>query len=88
MKALLDYYLEYQLECLSLRPNWLPRPLSRKVVCPPPEPKGGGNTHWRVMGRGEPSRTTGEKACHSVYSVLRCKVKVHEYLMCEQYKLF
>jgi hypothetical protein len=69
MKALLDYYLEYQLECLSLRPNWLPRPshasywlprpLSRKLVCPPPpEPKGGGgNTHLRVRGRGRTEET-------------------------------
>ncbi len=32
--------------------------------CVPPGTKGGeGNTHWRVRGRGEPIRTTGEKAC-------------------------
>ncbi len=30
---------------------------------------GGGDTLLRVIGRGEPFRTTGEKAWHSVYSV-------------------
>jgi hypothetical protein len=43
-----------------------PRPLSRKRVCPPQEPKGGGATFsggWREGG--EPVRTTGEKAWHS-----------------------
>jgi hypothetical protein len=37
------------------------------------EPKGGGggvNTRLRVRGRGEPIPTTGEKAWHSVYSVV------------------
>jgi hypothetical protein len=31
---------------MSLRSNWLPPPLSRKRVCPPPlEPKGGQHSH-------------------------------------------
>ncbi len=39
-----------------------PHPLSRKRVCPLPEPKGGGHTRLRVMGWGVLIRTTGEKA--------------------------
>ncbi len=37
-------------------------------MCPPLEPSGG-NTRLKVRGRGEPIRTTEEKAWHSVYSV-------------------
>jgi hypothetical protein len=52
-------------ECLSLRPNWNPPPR----VCPPPlEPKGEQNT-LAGEGAGDPIRTTGEKAWHSVYRV-------------------
>ncbi len=48
-----------------------PVPFSRKRVCPlPVEPKVGGNTRLRVRGGGEPIQTTGEKAWHSVYSVV------------------
>jgi hypothetical protein len=41
------------LECLSLRTNWLPSYAS-KCTPPPPDPKGGGNTRFRVRGRGKP----------------------------------
>ncbi len=41
--------------------------LSRKGVCPPPPLGRGGNTRLRLMGRGEPMRTTVKKAWHSVY---------------------
>jgi hypothetical protein len=65
-------YLEYQSVCsfvliVSPRP-----PLPQASVSPPTGTKegGGGNTRLRVRDRGEPSRTTGEKACHSVYSEL------------------
>ncbi len=57
--------------CLSLRPNWLPRPLSCKRVCPPWNQWGGGGGVQHalaVCGREEPILTTREKAWHSVYS--------------------
>jgi hypothetical protein len=55
---------------LSLLPNWLPLPLLLQAsVSPLPWKQRGGNTRLRVRGQGEPIRTTGEKACHSVYSV-------------------
>jgi hypothetical protein len=41
-----------------------------KSLCPPPwNQRGGGqhSTHLRVRGRGEPIRTIGEKAWHSIY---------------------
>ncbi len=48
------------------------RPLTRECVSPPLGTKGRqDNTSWRVRGRGEPIRTTREKAWHSVYSVLQ-----------------
>ncbi len=64
--------LEYQSVCPFVRIG-SPRAPSTASECVPPEPKGGGNTRWRVMGlgRGEPIRTTGEKAWHSVYSVVK-----------------
>ncbi len=47
-----------------------PLPLSRKRVCLPMEPKGGGNTRLRVRERGEPIRTSREKPWHSrVYTL-------------------
>jgi hypothetical protein len=47
-----------------------PHPLSRKRVCPPPpEPKGEQHS-LAVEGAGEPIRTIGEKAWHSVRSML------------------
>ncbi len=38
--------------------------------CVPPLNQRGGNTRLQVRGRGEPILTTGEKAWHSVYSVV------------------
>ncbi len=58
-------------ECLSLRPNWLPLPHPPPASkCIPPWIQRGGNTRLRVRCRGEPIRTTVEKAWHSVYSVV------------------
>ncbi len=50
-----------------------PRPLTS--VYSPLEPKGGGGGNTRLRVRGEPIRTTEEKAWHSVYSVLHTKEK-------------
>jgi hypothetical protein len=47
-----------------------PPPLPARKCAPPLEPKGGSNTRLRVRGRGEPIRTTGEKAWHSDYFVI------------------
>jgi hypothetical protein len=52
------------------RPNWLPRRLSPQASVSPPGTKRGSNTRLRVRGRGEPIRTTGEKAWHSDYFVI------------------
>ncbi len=70
-------YLEYQTVCPFVQIG-SPHPLSRKRVChgsPLPlwNQKVGGNTRQGVRGRGEPIRTTGEKAWHSVYSVVYSK---------------
>ncbi len=46
----------------------LPRPLSRKRLCPSP----GTKSRLRVRGRGVPIRTIGEKAQHCSMSTLRC----------------
>jgi hypothetical protein len=48
------------------------RLLGKSIISPFPigTKEEGGNTRLRVMGRWEPIRTTGEKAWHSVYSVL------------------
>ncbi len=55
-------------ECLPLRPNWLPPPpLPQVSVSPPGTNWGEDHTRLRVRGRGEPIRTTGKKAWHSVY---------------------
>ncbi len=63
--------IEYQSVCPFVRIGF-PGPLSRKRVCPPPpETKGRKNTRWRVRGLGEQIRTTGEKAWHTVYSVVK-----------------
>ncbi len=57
-------------ECLSLRRNWIPPPPPLQVsVSPPLDPNGGSNPHFRVRGWGDPIRTTGQKAWHSVYFV-------------------
>jgi hypothetical protein len=65
----IPYYLEYQRIC-----PFAPSPASE---CVPPGNQGGGsNTRLRVRGRGEPTRTTGEKAYHSVYSVLQTIVSI------------
>jgi hypothetical protein len=59
-------YLEYQ----SVRPFvriGTPQTLTRKRGCPSLPGTGWGGNTW-VRGRGEPIRTTGEKAWHSVYS--------------------
>jgi hypothetical protein len=46
---------------LSIRPNWLHRPLTRKRVLPPPlVPRGLGYIRLRESGRGEPIRTKGQ----------------------------
>ncbi len=45
------------------------RPLQANVS-PPLNPKGESNTRLRVRGWGYPVRTTGQKAWHSVYSVV------------------
>jgi hypothetical protein len=57
-------------ECLSLRQNWLPLPPLPQASVSPLDPKGGGNTRLRVRWWGKPIRTTGEKAWHSVYSMV------------------
>ncbi len=58
-----DYTIPRVPECMSLRPNWLLTPPPPASECVPPlEPKGGGNTHLRVIGQGKPIRTTGEKS--------------------------
>ncbi len=66
MKRKRDYTIPIVPECLSLRPNWLPTtaPLPQASVSPPP------NTSLRVGGRWEPIWTTGEKAWHSVSSLM------------------
>ncbi len=52
---------------LFLRPNWLPPPPFPQASAPSPlEPGGGGNTRLWERGLGEPIRTNGEKAWHSV----------------------
>jgi hypothetical protein len=57
-------------ECLSLRRNWVPHPLTPSERVSPLEPKGGGVTHSLAGdGVGGPVRTIGQKAWHSVYSV-------------------
>jgi hypothetical protein len=57
-------------ECLSHRQNWVPPPSNPLAsVSPPSNPKGEINTLLRVRGWGDPTRTTGEKAWHSAYSV-------------------
>jgi hypothetical protein len=65
-------------QCLSPCPNWdspTPSPPSECVPLPPGTI--GGNTHSHACegGGGAPIRTTGEKALHSVYSVL---LVIHE----------
>jgi hypothetical protein len=47
-----------------------PTPLSLQLVCPPlfGTKGGGGGQHSHAGEGGEPIRTTGEKAWHSVYS--------------------
>jgi hypothetical protein len=49
-----------------LRANWLPPPPFPQESAPSPLEPGGGNTRLRERGLGEPIRTTGEKAWHSV----------------------
>ncbi len=62
-------YLEYHYVC-PLVGAGTPHPLSRKRVCPPTEPKGGGAHSPAGKGvGGVPIRTTGEKAYSTVYSV-------------------
>ncbi len=59
-------------EFLASRPTWVPHSLPRKQVCLPFRTEkrvGGRNTRLRVRGWKDPIRTTGQKACHSVYSV-------------------
>jgi hypothetical protein len=58
-------------ECLSCRRNWVPPPSPACECAFPLRPKGGkSNTLLRVRGWGDPFRTTGQKAWHSVYSVV------------------
>ena len=45
-----------------------PTPLSLQLVCPPLFGTKGGGQHSHAGEGGEPIRTTGEKAWHSVYS--------------------
>jgi hypothetical protein len=47
---------------LSSRPNWVPHPLTRKRVLPPPPfgSRGEGHTRLRERGRGEPFWTRGQ----------------------------
>ncbi len=47
-----------------------PPPLPHARVCPPLEQKGGGQHSLVGEGKGEPIRTTGEKAWHYVYYVV------------------
>ncbi len=70
LEGLNSTYIEYQSISPVVRIG-SPRTLSPASECAPPplKPRGWGNTRLRLMGRGEPIRTTGEKACHSVYSV-------------------
>ncbi len=70
MEGFFIQYLEHHSACPLVR-NGSTHPLSRKRMCPPPEPKGGGNTRLRLRRLADPIRTTGEKAWHSVYSVQR-----------------
>ncbi len=53
-------YIEYHSVCPFVGTG-TPHPLSRKRVCPPPEPKRGGE-HTRLRVRGVPIPTTWEKA--------------------------
>jgi hypothetical protein len=64
-----DYTVPRVSQCLSLRPNWFPPPPPPPSECVPPRNQKGGQHSLRVRVQGEPIRTTGEKACHSVYSV-------------------
>jgi hypothetical protein len=62
-------YIEYQSVCPFVG-NGSPHPLSRTRMCLPIGPKGGWEQH-SLAGEevGDPIRTTGKKAWHSVYSV-------------------
>jgi hypothetical protein len=58
-------YTECHAGFLSCRPNWLPRPLARKRVLPPPFGSWGGHTRLLERGRGEPIRTKGQTLWYS-----------------------
>ncbi len=67
----------YVPECLSLRRNWAPPPPpSQASVSPPLNPKRGEQHSLECEVVGEPIPTKGQKAWHSVYSVL-CRKYVH-----------
>jgi hypothetical protein len=52
---------------LSSRPNWFPRPLSRKrMLSPLPLVPRGGHTCLQERGRGEPIRTKGQSLWYSI----------------------
>ncbi len=70
-------YLEYQSVCPFVRIGSF-RPLSHKRVLPTLWFQGGrDNTRLWERGRSEPTRTTGERAWHSVYSVYWLISPVH-----------
>jgi hypothetical protein len=66
-------YIENQSVCPFVRIDSPPPPLPQASESAPPPPwnqRGGGQHSLAGEGRGEPIRTTGEKAWHSIYSMV------------------
>ncbi len=62
---------------LSSRPNWIPRPLTRKRVLPPLWSQGGDTLACGIdRGRGEPIRKKEQTVWYSRYSIISLRTNV------------